>query len=61
MLQTSEQRRVIVNPDREILHGQVVKVMDIAKQAGAENLVILGKTQAEAAAMPTPAPGKQSR
>ncbi|NTV51866.1 MAG: biopolymer transporter ExbD [Candidatus Firestonebacteria bacterium] len=49
MLRNSEQRRVIVNPDREILHGQVVKIMDIAKQAGADNLVILGKSQPEAA------------
>jgi biopolymer transport protein ExbD len=57
MLLTSEQRRVIVNPDREVLHGAVVKVMDIAKQAGADNLVILGKSQTEAAPAPAPAPG----
>jgi biopolymer transport protein ExbD len=54
MLQTSQQKRVIVNPDREIRHGQVVKIMDIAKQAGAENLVILGKSQAESAAPAQP-------
>jgi biopolymer transport protein ExbD len=56
MLSTSEERRVIVNPDREVFHGEVVKVMDIAKQAGAENLVILGKSQTEAAAAPAAAP-----
>jgi biopolymer transport protein ExbD len=59
MLQNSEQRRVIVNPDREILHGQVVKVMDIAKQAGADNLVILGKSQSEAASVMAPEAGKK--
>jgi len=56
MLVSTQQRRVIVNPDRDILHGQVVKVMDIAKQAGADNLVILGKSQTEATAAPAPAP-----
>ena len=57
MLSTSEQRRVIVNPDREVLHGAVVKVMDIAKQAGADNLVILGRSQTEGTPVAAPAPG----
>lgn len=45
LLDQSKTRRVIVNPSREVLHGRVVKIMDIAKQAGAENLVILGKAK----------------
>jgi biopolymer transport protein ExbD len=45
MLAASEGKRVIVNPEREIKHGRVVRIMDIAKQAGGENIVILGKTQ----------------
>jgi biopolymer transport protein ExbD len=47
MLRTAQQRRVIINPDREVRHGYVVKIMDVAKQAGADNLVILGRSQAE--------------
>jgi biopolymer transport protein ExbD len=45
LLANSQSRRVIVNPDREVVHGRVVRIMDIAKQAGADNLVILGKSQ----------------
>lgn len=47
MLSEAEMRRVIINPDREVAHGRVIKVMDIAKQSGADNLVILGKSQAD--------------
>jgi biopolymer transport protein ExbD len=54
MLAEAEMRRVIINPDREVTHGRVIRVMDIAKQSGAENLVILGKSQAEAAKPPVP-------
>jgi len=46
LLADSASRRVILKPDREVLHGRVVRVMDIAKQAGADNLVILGKPPA---------------
>ncbi|MCK5242176.1 biopolymer transporter ExbD [bacterium] len=45
MLAESKTRRVIVNPSREVKHGQVIRVMDIAKQSGADNLVILGKSK----------------
>ncbi len=48
MLAEAEMRRVIINPDREVAHGRVIQVMDIAKQSGADNLVILGKSQSEA-------------
>lgn len=44
MLAESETRRVIVNPEREVRHGKVVRIMDIAKQSGAGAIVILGKT-----------------
>lgn len=49
LLDNSQSRRVIVNPAREVLHGRVVQIMDVAKQAGAENLVILGKSREESA------------
>jgi biopolymer transport protein ExbD len=45
VLASSQSKRVIVNPSREVRHGRVVAVMDLAKQAGAENIIILGKTQ----------------
>jgi len=45
MLAESRTRRVIVNPDRKVRHGKVIQIMDIAKQAGADNLVILGKSK----------------
>ena len=45
MLAESKTRRVIVNPSRKVKHGQVIRVMDIAKQSGADNLVILGKSK----------------
>ena len=32
---------VIVNADKDVLHGRVVEVMDLAKQAGADRLGIL--------------------
>jgi biopolymer transport protein ExbD len=54
MLAEAEMRRVIINPDRDVTHGRVIRVMDIAKQSGAENLVILGKSQAEEAKPPVP-------
>ena len=47
MLAESETRRVIVNPEREVKHGKVIRIMDIAKQSGAGNLVILGKSKQE--------------
>jgi biopolymer transport protein ExbD len=43
LLAHSRSGRVIVNPEREVLHGRVVRVMDIAKRAGARKIVILGK------------------
>ncbi len=43
LLAASETKRVIVNPGREVLHGRVVAVMDLAKQAGADAIVILGR------------------
>jgi biopolymer transport protein ExbD len=45
MLAESETRRVIINPNREVRHGRVIKIMDTAKQSGAANLVILGKSK----------------
>ena len=45
MLAESETRRVIINPGREVRHGRVIKFMDMAKQSGAANLVILGKSK----------------
>ncbi len=47
MLLESETRRVIINPNREVRHGRVIKIMDTAKQSGAANLVILGKPKEE--------------
>lgn len=44
MLAASGTKRVIVNPDREVLHGKVIRIMDLAKQAGGGSIVILGKT-----------------
>ena len=32
---------VIINADKDVLHGKVVKTMDMAKQAGADRLGIL--------------------
>jgi biopolymer transport protein ExbD len=61
MLAASQEKRVIINPDRDIQHGLVVKIMDVAKQAGAENLVILGKSQAEEAAPAAPTETKPAR
>lgn len=48
LLKASETKRVIVNPGREVLHGRVVAVMDLAKQAGADAIVILGRPKEEA-------------
>lgn len=45
MLAASASKRVIVNPAREVLHGRVIRIMDLAKQAGADKLVILGRAQ----------------
>ncbi len=46
MLQISEDKRVLIQPGREVRHGRVIRVMDIAKQSGAAHLVILGPAQA---------------
>lgn len=40
LLSKSEDRVVIIKADRETLHGFVVRVLDIAKSAGAEKLAI---------------------
>jgi biopolymer transport protein ExbD len=45
MLSESKTKRVIVNPDREIKHGKVIRIMDIAKQSGGGSIVILGKSK----------------
>ncbi|MCD4814483.1 biopolymer transporter ExbD [bacterium] len=45
MLVESENRRVVVNPDRDVKHGMVIRIMDLAKQSGAGNLIILGKSK----------------
>lgn len=50
LLAASETKRVIVNPGREVLHGRVVTVMDLAKQAGADAIVILGRPREDALA-----------
>lgn len=44
MILASTNRRVIINPSREVKHGRVVEAMDIAKQAGGDKIVILGKS-----------------
>lgn len=38
---------VIVNADRNVTHGEVVRVMDLAKKAGAEKLGILTTPEKE--------------
>jgi len=38
---------VIVNADRNVLHGKVVRVMDLAKKAGAQKLGILTTPEKE--------------
>ena len=38
---------VIVNADRDVTHGKVVRVMDLAKKAGAEKLGILTTPEKE--------------
>jgi biopolymer transport protein TolR len=40
LLKERNDKQVIINADRAVLHGRVVAVMDIAKQAGAERLAI---------------------
>jgi len=45
MLSRSRSGRVIINPEREVLHGMVVRIMDIAKQSGAKKIVILGNAK----------------
>jgi biopolymer transport protein ExbD len=50
MLAQTTEKRVIISPEREVKHGRVIWVMDTAKQAGADTLVILGKSPTEPAA-----------
>lgn len=45
MLMHSQDRKIIIRPDREVKHGRVIRIMDLAKQAGAGTLVILGDKQ----------------
>lgn len=45
MIKQSMSKRVIINPERSVKHGRVVQAMDIAKQAGGDKIVILGKTK----------------
>lgn len=45
MLIHSQDRKIIIRPDREVKHGRVIRIMDLAKQAGAGTLVILGDKQ----------------
>jgi biopolymer transport protein ExbD len=47
MFVETQSQRVIINPAREVRHGQMVHIMDIAKQSGADSLVIYGKPQTE--------------
>jgi biopolymer transport protein ExbD len=41
-LQHSVKKRVVVRPGQGVVHGDVVRVMDTAKQCGAKKLVIWG-------------------
>ena len=49
LLAASVTKRVMVNPSREVRHGRVIAVMDLAKQSGADNIVILGRPKEVAA------------
>ena len=46
-LKTRVEKQVIINADRSVMHGRVVAVMDIAKQAGAEKLAIATESGSE--------------
>jgi biopolymer transport protein ExbD len=40
-----EDRLLVIKADRDVLHGTVVKVMDIAKQSGADKLAIATESE----------------
>ncbi len=46
-LKQRAEKQVIINADRSVMHGRVVAVMDIAKQAGAEKLAIATESGSE--------------
>lgn len=54
MLAESDNKRVVVNPGREVKHGMVIRIMDMAKQSGAGNLIIMGKSKNQDAASQEP-------
>ncbi|MEW6515501.1 MAG: biopolymer transporter ExbD [candidate division FCPU426 bacterium] len=41
-VERSRRKRVVVMPGEGVLHGEVIQAMDLAKQAGAKKLVIMG-------------------
>ncbi len=44
-LRQDPQRAVVIEADRNVLHGRVVRVMDIARKAGAERMAIATQPQ----------------
>jgi biopolymer transport protein ExbD len=53
-LQNRRESVVIIRADKEVLHGRVVEVMDLAKNAGAARLVIATEPKAPNAGGNTP-------
>ena len=53
-LQNRRESVVIIRADKEVMHGRVVEVMDIAKNAGAARLVIATEPKASNAGGNTP-------
>ncbi len=43
-LQRSLKKRIVIRPGQGVVHGDVVRIMDTAKQCGAKKLVIWGAT-----------------
>jgi biopolymer transport protein ExbD len=46
MLLASQKKRVVILPGDEIMHGEVIRMLDLSKQCGAKKLVIMGNTPA---------------
>ena len=46
-LKTEKEKLIIINADRAVMHGDVVRIMDIAKKAGATKLAIAAEKMDE--------------
>jgi len=46
-LMTNKERLIIINADKEVLHGQVVSVLDMVKLAGAKRIAIATEKKEE--------------